>query len=94
MSELQKINDKELMNMNDIEKCIFFEQDSIPETAANAATELAAKDMEIAALKKNLATAQKTAIYFFELGHGVRPSITAMRFIKIYKKIHETKGGE
>lgn len=55
----------------------------LTETAA----ELLALRGRVEKLEKQLLTAQKTAVYFHELGHGVRPSAVALRLLKEYKAI-------
>ena len=53
--------------------------------AAEKDAELLALRERVAKLEKQLKDAQKVSVYFSKLGHGVRPSLGAMRLVRAYE---------
>ena len=78
MDALDKLKEIDLEEITPLEAAIVYLSHKHEGDATMAAAELAA-------LKVKLENAQKTAIYFSKLGHGVRPSLGATRLIKSYE---------
>ena len=57
-------------------------QEEIPVYVVEAVTALRER---VAKLENQLKDAQKVAVYFSKLGHGVRPSLGAMRLARAYE---------
>ncbi len=73
--------------LNDLLKVVHdesFSQDMY-DLGETADAELLALRERVAKLEKQLKDAQKVSVYFSKLGHGVRPSLGAMRLVRAYE---------